>query len=156
MIRIREANTILALSAIALAISGCAFEKTVRNEGVENLDTSGIVAGRSDRVDVLRQLGAPPEDSVEEAGTRVVSRDYLSYAVFEERCFRIGFEQVLLITPFRWCFADHPYELAVEFDENGIVTGVYQTRRDMIWPPFQSEDNLPAPVTTQLSGSLLR
>lgn len=152
----RGANAVLALIWLALAVSACAFEKTVLNEGVQNLDASGIVAGRSDRLDVLRQLGAPPEDSVEEAGTRVVGRDYLNYAVFEERCFRIGFEQILLITPFRWCFADYPYELAVEFDENGIVTGVYQTRRDMIWPPFQSEANLPRPVTTQLTGSLLR
>lgn len=152
----RGANAVLALIWLALAVSACAFEKTVLNEGVQNLDASGIVAGRSDRLDVLRQLGAPPEDSVEEAGTRVVGRDYLNYAVFEERCFRIGFEQILLITPFRWCFADYPYELAVEFDENGIVTGVYQTRRDMIWPPFQSEANLPRPVTTELTGSLLR
>lgn len=156
MTRIGEANAVLAPILVALAVSACAFEKTVLNEGVQNLDASGIVAGRSDRLDVLRQLGGPPEDSVEEAGTRVVGRDYLNYAVFEERCFRIGFDQLLLITPFRWCFADHPYELAVEFDENGLVTGVYQTRRDMIWPPFQSEENLPAPVTTQLTGSLLR
>jgi hypothetical protein len=151
-----EANPAVAVVLVALAVSGCAFEKTVLNEGVQNLDASGILAGQTDRLEVLRQLGAPPEDSVEEAGTRAVSRDYLKYAVLEERCFRIGFEQILLITPFRWCFADHPYELAIEFDENGIVTGVYQTRREMIWPPFQSEENLPAPVTTQLSGSLLR
>jgi hypothetical protein len=102
------------------------------------------------------QLGVPPEKSVEEAGIRSVGRDYLSYTVFEERCFRIGFDQVLLITPFRWCFADHPYQLAVEFDDHGIVSGVYATRRDMIWPPFQSEEDRPGPVTTQLTGSLLQ
>ena len=151
-----EANTVLAPILVALAVSACAFEKTVTNEGVQSLDASGIVAGQSDLLEVLRQLGAPPEDSVEEAGTRVVSRDLLNYAVLEERCFRIGFDQLLLITPFRWCFADHPYELAIEFDENGIVTGVYETRREMIWPPFESEENMPAPVTTQLTGSLLQ
>ncbi|MGH6917189.1 MAG: hypothetical protein ACREJ0_05740 [Geminicoccaceae bacterium] len=70
------------------------------NEGVENLDPSGIVAGRSDRLDVIRQL-------------------------------------------------------AVEFDENGIVTGVYETRRDIIWLPFQSDGDQPLPVTTELSGSPL-
>lgn len=147
-----------ALVAVALALlaSGCAFERTVVNEGVEKLDPSGIVAGRSDRLDVLQQLGAPPEQSVEEIGIRSVSRDYLAYQVFERRCFRIGFDQILLVTPFRWCFADYPYRLAVEFDENGIVQGVYTTRRDMIWPPFQSEANRAAPSTVQLSGDLLQ
>jgi hypothetical protein len=156
VIRRRTTNGVLALIAVALAVSACAFERRVVNEGVENLDASGIVAGQSDRIDVIRQLGVPPEKSVEEAGIRSVGRDYLSYTVFEERCFRIGFDQVLLITPFRWCFADHPYQLAVEFDDNGIVSGVYATRRDMIWPPFQSEEDRPGPVTTQLTGSLLQ
>jgi hypothetical protein len=146
---------VVAPVALALLISSCAFERTVVNEGVEKLDTSGIVAGQSNRLDVLQQLGAPPEQSVEEIGMRAVARDYLAYQVFERRCFRIGFDQLLLITPFRWCFADYPYRLAVEFDENGIVSGVYATRHDMIWPPFQSEKDRPGPVTTQLSGSLL-
>jgi hypothetical protein len=156
MIECRTANRGIALIAVTLAVSACAFERAVVNGGVENLDPSGIVAGRSDRLDVIRQLGAPPEKSVEEAGIRSVGRDYLNYAVFEQRCFQIGFDQVLLITPFRWCFADYPYQLAVEFDENGIVTEVYRTRRDMIWPPFQSEEDQPLPVTSELSGSLLQ
>jgi hypothetical protein len=141
--------------ALALLVSACAFQRTVVNEGVEKLDPSGIVAGQSNRLDVLQQLGAPSEQNVEEIGMRAVARDYLAYQVFERRCFRIGFDQLLLITPFRWCFADYPYRLAVEFDENGIVSGVYATRRDMIWPPFQSEKDRSGPVTTQLSGSLL-
>jgi hypothetical protein len=142
--------------ALALLVSACAFERTVVNEGVEKLDPSGIVAGQSDRLDVLSQLGAPPEQSVEEIGIRAVARDYLAYQVFERRCFQIGPERVLLIIPFRWCFADYPYRLAVEFDENGIVSGVYTTRRDMIWPPFQREADRPAPTTVQLSGDLLK
>ena len=48
------------------------------------------------------------------------------------------------------------HELAVEFDDSGIVSGIYETRRDMIWPPFQSEEDRPMPVTTELAGSLLR
>lgn len=147
---------VLVSIALALLASACAFERTVVNEGVETLDTSGIVAGQSDRLDVLRQLGTPPEQSVDEIGIRSVAKDYLTYQVFEQRCFRIGFERILLITPFRWCFADHPYRLAVEFDEKGIVRGVYATRREMIWPPFQSEANRPAPTTVQLSGDLLQ
>lgn len=137
-------------------VSACAFERTVVNEGVEKLDPTTIVAGESDRIDVLRQLGAPPEKSVEEAGTRSVSRDYLTYEVYEQRCFRVGFDQIWVITPFRWCFADFPYRLAVEFDENGIVSGVYTTRQDMIWPPFQSEADRPPPTTVQYSGDLLK
>ena len=147
---------VLAPLALALLVSACAFERTVVNKGVEKLDPSGIVAGQSDRLDVLKQLGAPPEQSVEEIGIRTVAKDYLAYQVFERRCFRIGFDQILLITPFRWCFSDNPYRLAVEFDENGIVSGVYATRRDMIWPPFQNEADRPAPTTVQLSGDLLK
>ena len=156
MTRRHTANPVLALIAVALAVSACAFERTVINEGVENLDASGIVAGQSDRVDVISSWACHPRSSIAEAGIRSVGRDYLSYTVFEERCFRIGFDQLLVITPFRWCFADHPYQLAVEFDDNGIVSGVYQTRRDMIWPPFQSEEDRPGPVTTQSTGSLLQ
>jgi hypothetical protein len=144
------------LGAIALLISGCAFERTVVNEGTRDLDPSGIVAGRSDRLDVVQKLGVPLPDVPEEIGTFVLGKDYARYAVFEQRCFRIGFEQILLITPFRWCFEDHPYELAVEFDDNGIVTGVYETRREMIWPPFQDEADRPQPVTVQLSGGSLQ
>jgi len=144
------------LCATALIVSACAFERSVTNENVEKLDPSGIVAGESDRLDVLRQLGAPPEKSIEEAGTRSVSADYLAYEVYEQRCFRVGFDQIWLIMPFRWCFADFPYRLAVEFDDQGIVSGVYTTRRDMIWPPFQNEADRPPPTTVQYSGDLLK
>lgn len=118
------------------------------------MDPSGVAAGQSNIVDVIKQLGIPLPDAPEEIGTRLMSRNYLNYAVFERRCFRIGFERFLLITPLRWCFEDYPYELAVEFDEDGIVTGVYETRREMIWPPFQDKADRPAPVTAELSGSL--
>jgi hypothetical protein len=144
----------LVLGAIACLMAACAFERTVINEEVENLDPSPIVAGRSDRLDVIKQLGVPPPEFPEEIGTRVVSQDFLRYGVYESRCFRIGFERILIITPFRWCFDDYPYELAVEFDRNGIVRGVYETRREMIWPPFQDEADRAAPVTTELTGSL--
>jgi hypothetical protein len=145
-----------AVAAAALVVASCAFEKIVSNEGVRELDPSGIVAGRTDVVDVIAQLGVPLPDLPEEAGTLLVSRNYLDYRVFEERCFRIGFERTFLITPFRWCYAAHPYELAVEVDDAGIVTGVYETRRDMIWRPFQSEADLAPPQTVELSGSSFR
>jgi hypothetical protein len=144
------------LGVTALLLSACAFEKTVVNEGVRDLDPAGIVAGQTRIVEVIEQIGIPLPEFPEEIGTRLVSRNYLKYAVFEERCFRIGFERFLLVTPFRWCFADHPYELGVEVDDSGLVTGVYETRREMIWPPFQDEADRPPPVTTELSGSLLK
>jgi hypothetical protein len=142
-----------ALAAAALLLSACAFEKSVTNEANKDLDASGLIAGQSNFEDVLQQLGIPPPDVPEEIGTRLVNRNYVNYAVFERRCFRIGFERILIVTPFRWCYADHPYELAVELDDDGIVTGVYETRRDMIWPPFQNESDLSPPETIELSGS---
>jgi hypothetical protein len=145
-----------ALGIAALVISGCSFERTVVNEETKNLDPAGIVAGRSNRLDVIKQLGVPLPDVPEQIGTLLPGKDYVKYAVSEQRCFRIGFERIFLITPFRWCFKDYPYELAVEFDDDGIVTGVYETRREMIWPPFQDEADRPPPQTVELSGSLLK
>lgn len=156
MIDARTAIRVLVLGATALAGSSCAFERTVRNEGVENLDISGIVAGQTERVDVLMQLGAPPINSIEAAGTRSIDKNYFSYAVQDERCFRFGFDSMLLITPFRWCSKDHPYRLAIEFDEDGIVSGIYKTRRDNIWPPFENETHRRPPVTTEIAGDLLQ
>jgi hypothetical protein len=146
----------LGVLGAALLVSACAFEKTVLNEGNRNLDASGIVAGRSNILDVVQQLGVPVPDVPEEIGARLVSSNYLNYTVFEQRCFRIGFDQIFVITPFRWCYADHPYELAVEFDDAGTVTGVYETRKGMIWRPFQSESDLPPPKTVELSGNLFK
>jgi len=135
----------------ALLLSACAFEKTVVNEGVKDLDPSSLVAGQSTILDVIEEVGIPLPNFPEEIGTRLVSRNYLNYAVYEQRCFRIGFENFFLITPFRWCFGDNPYEFGVAVDDAGVVTGVYETRREMIWPPFQDEAKRPPPETTVLS-----
>jgi hypothetical protein len=135
------------------ALTACAFEKQVSNEKVQDYDTTGIVAGSSTIFDVIEQVGVPLPDLPEEAGSLLVSGNYLNYRTYEQRCFRIGFERIALITPFRWCYADHPYELGIEVDDAGLVTGVYETRRDMIWRPFQSEASLAPPQTVELSGS---
>jgi len=132
---------------------GCAFERVVTNEGVRNLDLSNIVVGETDRLGVIRELGLPPADLPEEIATRGIARDYLRYGVFESRCFRIGFDAILIITPFRRCSRFRSYELGVEFDEQGIVSGVYEMRRDGVWPPFGGEDDIGEPVVRSLHGS---
>jgi hypothetical protein len=38
----------------------------------------------------------------------------------------------------------------VEFDEQGIVSGVYEMQRDGVWPPFRGEDDLGKPVVRSL------
>lgn len=151
----RSTIRMLALGAVALAGSSCAFERTVLNEGVEKIDTSGIVAGETSRTEVLMTLGAPPVNSIEAAGTRTIDKDYFSYAVLDRRCFRFGFEELWLITPFRWCSTAYPYRLAVEFDEDGVVSGIYKTRRENIWRPFESDQHRRPPVTTEVAGDLL-
>ena len=145
-----------AVAAATLAVAACAFEKRVTNERVRDYDTSGIAAGRSEIFDVIERFGVPLPDLPEEAGTLLVRRNYLNYRVYEERCFRIGFEEMLLITPFRRCYGDHPYEIAVEVDDAGMVTGVYETRRDMILRPFHNEADLAPTQTVELSGSSFR
>ena len=147
---------ICALALTAFGVAACAFEKHTTNERVRDLDTSAIAAGRPDILDVIGHYGVPLPDLPEELGTLLVGRNYLNYRVYEQRCFRIGFERILIITPFRWCYADHPYELAVEIDDAGMVTGVYETRRDMIWKPFETEASLAPPETVELSGSSFR
>jgi len=132
---------------------GCAFERVVINEGVRSLDAGRIVVGETDHLGVIRDLGLPPPAFPEEIGTRGVAKDYLSYAVFESRCFRIGFENVFLITPFRWCTRFRPYELGVAFDEEGVVMGLHEMHREGVWPPFGGEDDLPDPVVRPLQGT---
>lgn len=145
-----------ALLLVLASLPGCAFQRVVTNEGVRGLDTSGIVAGETDIVDVIFQVGLPPSDAPEEIGTRGVGRDFLRYAVFDRRCFRIGFEQIFLITPFRWCSEAYTYDLSFEFDERGIVQGVYETERENRWRPFQSEKSDRPIRVEQRSGGLLR
>jgi hypothetical protein len=139
------------LGALLVASAGCAFERVVIND--RKLDPSNIVAGETDHLGVIRQLGLPPPSFPEEIGTRGVAKDYLRYAAFESRCFRIGFEAILVATPFRWCTRFRSYELGVEFDEQGIVSGVYELHRDGVWPPFGGEDDIGKPVVHSLQGS---
>ena len=141
------------LGAFLTISIGCAFERMVINEGVRKLDPSDIVVGETDHLGVIRELGLPPPHFPEEIGTRGVSRDYLRYAVFECRCFRIGFESILIITPFRWCSRFRSYELDVEFDEQGVVSGVYEMQRDGVWPPLRGEDDIGKPEVRWLQGS---
>jgi hypothetical protein len=141
------------LGALLTASVGCAFERVVINEGVRNLDPSNIVAGKTDHLGVIQELGLPPPSFPEEIGTRGVAKDYLRYATFESRCFRIGFEAILVATPFRWCSRLRSYELGVEFDEQGIVSGVYEMQREGVWPPFRGEDDIGEPEVRSLHGS---
>jgi hypothetical protein len=145
------------LLALSLLISsGCAFHRAVANEGVRDLDASGIVAGETDIIDVIFQLGLPPADHPEETGTRGVGRHFLRWAVLDSRCFRIGFAQLFLITPFRWCSDAYAYELSVEFDDAGIVTSVFQTERENVWPPFGGEKSRAPTSLEQLTGAVLQ
>ena len=84
--------------------------------------------------------------------SEAVAKDYLRYGTYESRCFRIGFEQLFLITPFRWCARNRTYEIGVEFDEQGVVSALYETRSGSNWPPFQGVDKRGAPRMRDLSG----
>jgi hypothetical protein len=150
-----RSRAIGSLLALCLAFSsGCAFHRLVSNEEVRNLDPSGIVAGESTIVDVIFKLGLPPADLPEEVGTRGVGRYFLRWAVFDSRCFRIGFEQLFLITPFRWCSDAYSYDISVEFDDAGVVTSVFQTERENVWRPFGGEKSAEPTSLKQLSGGM--
>ena len=135
--------------ALALLASGCSFHKTVVNEHYRQQDGSGIVAGRTTWLDIIEVLGPPLPRNVNELGTARPSLSYMVYDVREERCTVLG-PQFGLILPFTWCYQASVYELAVEFDTHHVVEKVWVTERDMIWRPFQGEDDLEPPRTTQV------
>ena len=135
---------------LVLGLTACSFHKLRINEGVDLLEPEKLVVGQSTRLEVIQSLGLPPPDFPEEAGTRGVSRDYLRYGVYERRCFRIGFENTLLISPFRWCADERVHEIGVEFDESGILRGITETTRKVPWVPFQSAG--PEPLSVRELG----
>ena len=142
----------MALAAVLLA-PGCAFRHVVANQRIQEADKSAIVVGESEWLDVMRALSLPPADVPEEIGIRLVGRDLIRYATWDSRCFTLGSEAFLLITPFRWCSRRYVYELAVEFDERGVVRSVYETTRGNYWPPFQDEEDAAPVVTRGLGGT---
>lgn len=138
---------------LLLAAPGCAFRRVVSNEWLLEADTGAIAVGESDRLDVMRALSLPPPDVPEEIGIRTAGRDLMSYGIWDSRCFTIGSEVLLLVTPFRWCSRRHIYELAVEFDRRGVVSAVHETTRGNYWPPFQAEADAAPTVTRGLGGT---
>jgi len=138
---------------LLLAVPGCAFRRAVSNEWLLEADTSAITVGESDWLDVMRALSLPPPDVPEEIGIRTAGRDLIHYGTWDSRCFTVGSELFLLITPFRWCSRRHIYELAVEFDKRGVVSSVHETTRGNYWPPFQGEADAAPTVTRGLGGT---
>lgn len=132
---------------------GCSFRRVTTNEWVRDADKSDIRVGESRWIDVMEALTLPPSDVPEEVGIRLVGRDLFRYATVDARCFTLGLEQLLLVTPFRWCSERYVYELAVEFDEDGVVRSVYETTRGNFWPPFQGEGSAAPVVTRGLGGT---
>ncbi len=142
----------VSLLLLLLAPTACSFHHIKVNAGVMKLDASGIVVGKTTREEVGKTLGVPPPDVPTEVGTRFLSGPYVRFATLESRCFTLGFERLLVVAPFRWCSVERTRELALEFDENGIVSRVIDTRRKTIWPPFQDEEDRPPLVTTVRTG----
>ena len=147
-----HAGPLLELGLILLVASACSFHRVRINEHVLELDVSKIVPDQSDRQDVLLSLGLPPPEIPVEMGTRTGSGDYLRWGAFDSRCFTIGFDRTLLITPFRWCSQRRVREIGIEFDANGVVMRVTDSRMQNFWPPFQDEDSVPDPVTIDRVG----
>lgn len=138
---------------LLLAAPGCSFRRAVSNDWIQEADKSAITVGESDWLDVMRALSLPPPDVPEEIGVRLVGRDLIRYGTWDSRCFTLGSEMLLLVTPFRWCSRRHIYEIAVEFDESGIVTSVHETTRGNYWPPFQAVEDAAPTVTRGLGGT---
>lgn len=131
---IRPVAGILCVLAGLAGISGCAFNRTVVNGQIQNLDTSFIVPGKTTMTEVLNRLGPPPAS---EAGG--FGGEFLRYACSETRQTRLLFGYVLFL-PFEWSDTQAVDEYLITLNSDEIVTDVIHTRRDTIRPPVESED----------------
>lgn len=143
---------LLLVLAATLVLGGCTFSRTVSNEGVRDLDPSRLEIGKSTWRDVIRELGMPAAATSERVGEAVPSFNYFKYTSQDTRTSQFFFEFWIFI-PFRWVDDQAARELFVEFDENGIVKAIYDTRIDGIWRPFEGESSRGKTVTTQRGGA---
>ncbi len=141
-LRQHSLRVLLLALALGFSASGCTWARIVVNERVKTLDPSFIVEGQTTWREVLRRLGPP---------TSQPSDRSLIYSSSDQRVTEFG-GGLFLWLPFHWSDQQQVYALLVEFDDNGVVTGVYRTERGTIRPPFQGERKRRPATTTRIEG----
>ena len=115
-------------------LTGCSFHRIVINDGVRYLDPSFITVGETTWRDVLKEFG-PPRTG---APSLTSSLRHLKYSCVDTRVTRLDLAYWLHL-PFNWSDEQEVDELLVEFDEKGVVSGVFRSGGDTIRPPLQGE-----------------
>ena len=123
---------------LAVALPGCQFSRTIVNPQFERLDTSAIQVGKTSWLEVLHILGPPTPPNSEAIGREGATLRFFRYPYSDQHT--VGFTWPAgLVLPFRWSDEVLACDTVIEFDEAGIVKGVYQSGQDGIWVPLQGE-----------------
>lgn len=130
--RVWVSGSSILLSLVILAAPGCSFQRTVRNDGVRDLDPSFIEVGKTTWLEVFQELGPP---------TGLPSLRYLKYTATDRRTSLFRLRLLFLVLPFRWSDQQRVEELLVEFDSGGVVSGVYKSWMNTVRPPLQGEES---------------
>lgn len=144
----------LLLVSIALLLlggsTGCSFKRIVGNQDVRTMDLSFVKIGETKWMDVMKTLGPPVPLGTQDDSRRNISDRHLRYGCFEGRFFKFALP-LDLVLPFTWGENINVVEILFELDEDGYVTQVTRTKRDMIWMPFERERRREAEETLIIS-----
>lgn len=140
---------LVALVAL-LSLSACTFSKIQVNKSLKDMDVSSIEVGETTWREVLRTLGPPAPTGDQENPLKNASARHLKYVFFESKytAFLFGY---IAILRFDWTDDQSVRELLVEFDEDGVVSGIFRTTNDTIWRPLQGEGSRDPQVNEDLS-----
>jgi len=141
-----------AAAVAAVALAGCAFSKSISNEGWRDLDPAGLEVGRSTFVDVLDRLGPPALVAEEKFGRELPSLRAFRYPVSESRV-ALFTPSYWISLPCAWTDDQRPRVLLVEFDGAGVVSRITARTEGSIWRPLQRESSREPPTTRFLGGS---
>ncbi len=149
----RRAGLVIAVTLLWLSGTGCTLHRTVVNEHVRGLDPSTLRIGETTWTDAVRELGPPVSANTPQQLLRSeVRQRSLKYVSAESTTVRLMIPLMVVALPVRWSDTQNSYELLLEFDENQRLTGVYETCRETIWQPFESEPKRTPPITRTILG----
>ena len=103
-------------------------------DGPAHALTDFIEIGQTTFLEVLRELGPP---------TSRPSRRHLKYTATDRRTCGFRLRVMFLLLPFKWSDEQRAEELQVEFDPDGVVSGVYKSWMNSVRPPLQGEEIRP-------------
>jgi len=149
----RRVGLLVAVTLSWLSSTGCVLHRTVVNERVRDLDPSTLRIGETTWTDAVRELGPPVSANTPQQLLRAeIQQRSLKYIAAESTEVRLMIPLMVVALPVRWSDTQNLYELLLEFDENQRLTGVYETCRETLWLPFETEPKRTPPVTRTILG----